>query len=129
MGYIAVIVAAVAGFGTGAVWYGAFSRQWMQATGRTREEIEASSDKLPFVIAFLGSLLAAGLMRHMFVTGDITGALRCMLYGAGIGAFLVGPWIVLHYAFAGRPRSLWAIDMGHTVAALTVIGLVLGLFY
>lgn len=129
MDYLAVFAAAMAGFATGAVWYGVLGPHWMRAAGRTQEDIAADTDKTPFIVAFLGALVAAGVMRHLFVTAEITGALRCMAYGAGLGAFLVAPWIVLHYAFAGRPKALWAIDAGHTVLALGVIGLVLGLFY
>lgn len=129
MGIIAVIVAAVLGFATGAVWYGALGAQWMQAVGRTKEEIEADKDKTPFVIAFVAALLASMVMHHMFTMAGIEDALRCLAYGAGLGLFLVAPWIVLHYGFAGRPKALWIIDAGHTVAAFAVIGLVLGLFY
>ena len=64
----------------------------------------------------------------MFAAGGVTGMMRCLGYGAGIGAFVVMPWVILHYAFAGRPKSLWWIDGGHTVAAFAVMGLVLGLF-
>lgn len=129
MGVIAVIVAAFAGFATGAIWYGALGSQWMKAVGRSQEDIEADKDKTPFIVAFLGALLAAILMHHMFTMAGIEEAMRCLAYGAGLGAFLVAPWIVLHYAFAGRPKALWIIDAGHTVAAFSVIGLVLGLFY
>jgi len=129
MGIIAVFVAAILGFSTGAAWYSALGSQWMQAVGRTKEDIDADKDKTPFVIAFLGALLASILMHHMFTMAGIEDALRCMGYGAGLGLFLVVPWIVLHYAFANRPRALWVIDAGHTVAAFAVIGLVLGLFY
>ncbi len=129
MEYIAVIAAAISGFAVGGVWYGALGAQWMRAVGRTKEDIAADKSPLPFIIAFLGALLAAGVMRHMFVTGEIVGAMRCMAYGAGIGAFLIAPWIVLHYAFAGRPVALWVIDAGHTIMAFAAMGLVLGLFY
>lgn len=129
MGYLAVIVTALSGFAVGAVWYGALGTQWMQAVGRTKEEIEADKSPVPFIIAFLGALCAAGMMRHVFVMADVTDAWRALGYGAGIGAFLVAPWIVLHYAFAGRPKALWVIDAGHTVLAFAVMGLVLSLFY
>ncbi len=128
MGFLGVILAAAAGFGVGAIWYGGLSARWMVAVGTTKEEIADDNSPLPFVIAGLAALLAAGMMRHMFVTGEVTGWLRCGAYGAGIGAFMVMPWIILHYAFAGRPRSLWWIDGGHTVAAFTVMGVVLGIF-
>jgi hypothetical protein len=33
MGFLAVIVAALAGFGVGAAWYMTLARPWMEATG------------------------------------------------------------------------------------------------
>ena len=41
---IAVIVAAVAAFGVGAVWYAAlFPKQWLAAIGKTEAEIDRAS--------------------------------------------------------------------------------------
>lgn len=128
MEFLGVILAAAAGFGFGAVWYGGLSARWMVAVGTTKDDLAEDKSVLPFVIAGIAALFAAGMMRHMFVTGEVSGWLRCGAYGAGIGAFLVMPWVLLHYAFAGRPRSLWWIDGGHTVGAFAVMGAVLGLF-
>jgi len=128
MTYLAILLAAVGGFAVGAVWYMSLATQWMAAVGRTEDEIKADQNPLPFIIAFLAALSAATVMQHMFAAGNVTGVMRCVGYGAGIGAFIVMPWVILHYAFAGRPKSLWWIDGGHTVAAFAVMGLVLGFF-
>ncbi len=128
MTYLTILVAAVAGFAVGAVWYMGLSTRWMTAVGRTEEEIKADQNPLPFIIAFLGALSAAAVMQHLFAVAGVSGVWRCFGYGAGIGFFVVMPWVILHYAFAGRPKSLWWIDGGHTVAAFAVMGLVLGFF-
>lgn len=128
MTYLAILLAAIGGFAVGAVWYMSLAKPWMAAVGRTEEQIKADQNPLPFIIAFLAALSAATVMQHMFAAGGVTGMMRCLGYGAGIGAFVVMPWVILHYAFAGRPKSLWWIDGGHTVAAFAVMGLVLGLF-
>ena len=128
MTYLAILLAAIGGFAVGAVWYMSLAKPWMAAVGRTEEQIKADQNPLPFIIAFLAALSAATVMQHMFAAGGVTCMMRCLGYGAGIGAFVVMPWVVLHYAFAGRPKSLWWIDGGHTVAAFAVMGLVLGLF-
>ena len=128
MTYLAILLAAIGGFAVGAVWYMSLANPWMAAVGRTKEEIDADQNPLPFIIAGLAALSAATVMQHMFAASGVTGAMRCLGYGAGIGAFIVAPWVILHYAFAGRPKSLWLIDGGHTVAAFAVMGLVLGIF-
>lgn len=128
MQILGVLLAAAAGFGMGAIWYMSLAKPWMEAIGKTQEEIDSNQSPVPFIIAGIAAILAAGLMRHMFVMGDITTLGRCFSYGAGIGAFLVAPWVVLHYAFAGRPVKLWMIDGAHVVLAFAAMGLVLGFF-
>ena len=128
MGILAVLLAAAAGFGAGAVWYMTLGKQWMAAVGKTEEEIKADQNPLPFIIGFLASLLTAGMMRHVFATSAVEGVGAGLVGGLGVGLFLVAPWILTNYAFAGRPRTLWWIDAGHAVLACTAIGTVLGLF-
>lgn len=128
MGFLAVILAAAVMFGTGAVWYMTLAKPWMKAVGRTEEDIKADKSPLPFIIAGVAAISAAGMMRHMFAASGMTGIWEGLVSGLGVGLFIVAPWVVLHYAFAGRPRSLWWIDAGHVILAFTLGGLVLGLF-
>ena len=128
MGILSVLLAAAAGFATGAVWYMALGKQWMAATGRTEEEIKADKSPVPFAIGFLASLLTAGMMRHIFATSGIDGIVAGLVGGLGIGVFIAAPWILTNYAFANRPRALWWIDAGHAALACGAIGAVLGLF-
>ena len=65
--YLAVVVAAVAGFLLGWGWYVAFGKAWKEALGR--QEGDCKPTPLPFILAGLGSLLMAwmlaGLMGHL----------------------------------------------------------------
>ncbi len=128
MHLVAVLLAAAAGFAAGAVWYMVNARRWAAAVGRTEDEVGADRSALPFVIGFAASLLTAGLMRHVFASGGVSGIGGGLLGGFGVGLFFVAPWILTNYAFAGRPRALWWIDGGHVVLACSAIGLVLGVF-
>ena len=101
--------------------------RWMAAVGLTEEEIKANPSKMPFIVAGIGNLVTAGMMRHIFAASDISGAGAGLIAGLGIGLFMTAPWILTNYAFAGRPRPLWWIDAGHATAACAVIGLILGL--
>ena len=53
MGVVAVLVAALAGFAMGAVWYMALSKPWIQAAGIEVDETgrPKNGSPLPFVIA------------------------------------------------------------------------------
>ncbi len=71
--YLAVFIAAVAGWIAGAIWYMALAKPWMTALGTTREQIEASKSQpgawLPFAFAFVACVVMAwvlaGLMGHL----------------------------------------------------------------
>jgi len=128
MQLIAVFLAAAAGFGAGALWYMVNAGRWAAAVGRSEDELKSQRTALPFVMAIVASVLTAGLMRHAFVSGGVSGIGGGLLSGFGVGLFFVAPWIVTNYAFAGRPRALWWIDAGHVVLACSAIGLVLGVF-
>ena len=57
--WIAVVVAAVASMALGAAWYMLLAKQWMAALGKTREQVMASGNVAPFVIAFVMQLVMA----------------------------------------------------------------------
>ena len=128
MGILSVLLAAAAGFATGAVWYMIFGTAWMAAIGRTEAEIKADRSPLPFIIGFLASLATAGMLRHIFAMAGVEGVGAGLIGGLGVGLFMTAPWILTNYAFAARPRALWWIDAGHAALACTAIGTVLGLF-
>lgn len=128
MGFLAVILAAAAGFASGAVWYMVNGKRWMEAAGLSEAEIKQDKSPMPFIVGALASLLTAGLMRHVFAGAGVGGIGAGLVGGLGVGLFFVAPWIMTNYAFAGRPRALWWIDSGHVVLACSAIGLVLGVF-
>ncbi|MEM9044171.1 MAG: DUF1761 domain-containing protein, partial [Pseudomonadota bacterium] len=117
MAYLGVFLAALAGFAAGSVWYMTNGARWMEATGRTEEEIKADKSPLPFIIAFLASLFTAGMMRHIMVSSGVSGLVDGLISGLGIGLFVIAPWILTNYAFAARPKALWWIDAGHVILA------------
>ena len=61
MEFLKVIVAALAGFGVGAVWYTALSRPWMEAAGIPRAadgRPSMGTSPLPFAVALFAELAA-----------------------------------------------------------------------
>jgi len=126
MGYLAVIVAAIAAYAFGAVWYMVMAKPWMKAAGLTEETIN-SKNPVPYVVAFLSCVLVAGMIRHIFVTAEVTSSFEGAVSGFGIGFFIVVPWLATHYGFAQRPVSLLLIDGVYPTVGCTLIGLILTL--
>lgn len=131
MEIVNVIVAAVAGFGLGAVWYMVLAEPWMEAAGIAKGpdgKPEGKQDPMMFAITFLMILIVAGMMRHVFALGGIDTLGKGIVGGFGIGLFFISPWIVINNLYGGRPFKLSVIDGGYATAACALMGLVLTLF-
>ena len=124
--YLAVVVAAVAGFFLSWGWYALFSKIWMKALGQTKEDLKPAA--LPFLIAAVAYLLMAwmlaGLMGHL---ANVT------VRGGIIAAFFV--WVgfvltttVVNQTFRGTPFSVTWIDVGNWLAVLLLMGAIIGAF-
>jgi hypothetical protein len=130
--WLAVIIAAVAGWLVGAVWYSVLSKQWLAAQGKTMETAkqDAAGQSLPvlLIIVFVANLIMAvmlsGIMTHV---GPFT-VRSGMISGALIWFGFVITAIATNYAFQGRKPMLTVIDGGYWLAVLLVIGGVLGAF-
>ncbi|MDW3180493.1 DUF1761 domain-containing protein [Roseobacter sp.] len=131
MEYLSVLIAGVAGFMFGAVWYTVLADKWMAASGVALDESGKPanrSDPVPYITSLLGAILVAGMMRHTFELSGIDTVGKGLVSGLGIGLFLVSPWIATFYSFGARPRSLILIDSGYATFGCTLIGIVLTLF-
>ncbi len=130
MGVVSVLLAALAGFGVGAVWYGLFSRAWVADSGvRVDAEGKPEGGARPAVFAgaFLCILVVAGMMRHIFALSGITQPGAGLVSGLGVGLFLIAPWITMNVLYTLRPIRLAAIDGGYAATGCAAIGLVLTL--
>lgn len=126
-----VLVAAMAGFVLGAVWYMVFAQPWLEDTGIPRGpdgKPEGGQDPVLFAKSFVLILIVAGMMRHMFILSGIDTAGKGIVSGAGIGLFLIAPWIALNNLYGARPLRLSMIDGGYATVACALMGLVLVLF-
>jgi hypothetical protein len=134
--YLAIVLAAVAAWLAGAVWYGALAKPWVAAQGKTMAEFKAQQEAqrgspmayAPFVIAFVAELvmawMLAGTLGHL-------GAGQVTLRNGLITAFFLWLGFVLttmavNYAFGGRKPMLFAIDAGHWLLVLLVEGAIIG---
>lgn len=127
MGYLSVVVAGFAAFAFGAVWYMSLAKPWMAASGVTQEQQKATGP-MPYVVALIGAIICAGMMRHIFAASGIDTPMKGLISGLGIGLFIAVPWLATNYAFALRPKLLTLIDGGYSSGGCAVIGLVLTLF-
>ena len=130
MGLIGVLVAAVAAWVFGAVWYTALSKPWIRAAGvpvDANGKPQGNGSALPFVLSALAMVIVAGMMRHIFAMAGIATAGAGLIAGLGIGAFFITPWVMINNAYPGRPFMLTLIDGGYAIFGCAIIGTVLTL--
>ncbi len=125
--YVGVIVAAVAAFVFGAVWYGALGKHWMAAQGKTGPQMKASAMPIgPMITSFVGLIvmawMLAGLIGHLGFETLRTGAVS----GAFVWFGFVLTTTVVNHAFQGQKRLLTVIDAGHWLGVLVIQGAVIG---
>lgn len=130
MGIFAVLVAAIAGFVFGAVWYMTLAKPWVAAANIAvdADGKPVNNSPLTFVLAGVAMLLVAGMMRHTFALSGIDTLAKGLMSGLGIGLFFISPWIMINNAYGDRPFRLTLIDGGYATFGCAIMGLVLMLF-
>lgn len=126
-----VIVAALAAFAFGAVWYMSMSKAWIAAAELPVDasgKPQGSGGAMPFVVGLVAMLVVAGMMRHILAMSGLTTIGGGIMGGAGIGAFLITPWVAMNYAFGMRKPMLTVIDGVNSIVGCTVMGAVLNAF-
>ena len=128
---LAILAATVASWLLGAAWYMALGTLWLEAIGKTKEELVGPSGKpspVPFVISFMAELVMAFVLALLVVRiGPVTVPNGI---AAGFLAWLgfVATSMIVNHRFGGDRPMLTLIDSGHWLAVLLVQGAVIGLF-
>ena len=132
MNYLAIFAAAAAGYAFGAVYYMTLGNAWMNALGKTKEDIMGPDGKgsaLPFIIAAVAALVMAfvlaGTIGHLG-QGQIT-LRNGVISGAFIWAGFIVTTIWVNHAYQGQSFRLTLIDSGHWLGVLLIQGAVIGL--
>ena len=125
--YLAVIVAAIAYWLLGAIWYGVvFGKAWMALEQMTEEQARSMNPVLPYVITLVLNVLIAYVLAQICIwrNADTLGR------GASVGVLLwigfVGPVTFTTYMYEMRPKELYAINQFFPLAGFVLMGAILG---
>jgi len=125
--WIAIVVAAVASFLLGGLWYSPvlFARAWQREAGITDEQLKNANMGKIFSLAFILCLLAAWI----FATFLGPRPSLALGFGAGFsaGLFWVAASFGINYLFERRSFKLFLINGGYHTLQFTVIGGVISL--
>jgi len=131
--WLAVVVAAVAFFVLGALWYGPFfGKIWQRGVGLSDDEMKSANMGKLFGSAFIMAILISvgmaifffGFVAEPGCEMEMTVSAGAM-YGLMTGIFFLLPSISMNYLFARKGVALMLIDSGYHVVAYTLVGLIL----
>src|SRR5688572_21776730 len=89
--WLAVIVAALASFAVGGLWYSniLFAKPWMAAVGKTEEELRGASSPLPYVVAFVATAISAIVLSMVSDWAGVDDVVSGALLGLAVGIGLI----------------------------------------
>lgn len=125
--WLAVLVAALATFLLGGLWYSPilFAKSWQKAAGVTDEQLKSANMGMIFGIAFIFSLIMATNLAFYLAdpATDLTwGMTAGFLAGFGWVFLSIGTLML----FERRPWSYLLINGGYFVVSFVVMGAIIG---
>jgi len=126
LNYLAVIIAAVANFAVGSIWYSKilFGDVWMRANGFTDEDTEGVNMGFLFAKAFVLIFVSAFILA-MFIGPEGTLASGLMA-GFFVGVGWVATSLGVIDLFERRPTAHFLVNSGYHLVAFMVMGLIIG---
>jgi hypothetical protein len=133
LNYLSILIAAVAAWIFGGIYYTSLSKPWLAAQGKTLEQCQAeqagksgAAKAAPFILVFAGEIIMAfvlyGILVHLSaftIRGGVISAAFCW-FG------FVLTTVASNYAFAGKSPMLTVLDSGAWLGAMIIMGAILG---
>ena len=131
--WFAVIVATLAAFALGALWYSVlFKNAWIREVGLSEEEMKKGANMgLIFGTTLLLTFIMALGLAMIWHTEDLSEVtwLVGLYHGLAIGLAFVATSTGINYLYQRKSITLWAIDAGYQVTFLALIGAILGAWH
>lgn len=121
---LAVVIAAIAFFMVGALWYGAlFGKPWQREAGITEAPQGRQVAKI-MGLTFAFELLVVLMLDHTIARTGASGHV-IMMIATGFGLSIMTPAIGINYLHQRKSLTLFLIDAGHFVVGMAAAGAVL----
>jgi Protein of unknown function (DUF1761) len=125
--YVAVLVAGVASFVLGAVWYTALSEPWMVAQGLTDAQIQADEGGASqFIVSFLSYIAVAYTLSIVFKSMTINTWQKGLQTGALFGFIFVFMQTMVNNMYGMKGFDLTLINGGFGTLMCSLAGAIVG---
>lgn len=128
--FLAVLVAAIASFGLGALWYSPalFGKSWQAELGFSDEYLKEGNMGKIFGSSFILILVMAFGMA-MLIQGHFAQEITWLTglkHGLYVGIVFVGTSTGINMLYQRKSLKLWFIDAGYQIVFLAIMGAILG---
>jgi hypothetical protein len=131
--WLSIVLAAVAAWLFGAVYYTALSKWWIAAQGKTIEQCKAeqaakstAENVLPFVLVFAAEIVMGWAMYGILVHIHTFTVRAGLISAAALWFGFILTTITVNNAFTGRKPMMTVIDSGAWLGAMLIIGGIVG---
>lgn len=133
--FLAVILATVAGFAIGGLWFGpkTFFPVWWKLMGKSPEEQPGSESMATvFGLTFLGAITQASVLGLILpLIADTVGGLDWfggLATGALLGLGFSAATSLSHKLFGGFGLKVWVLEVGQDIVSLAAMGAIVAAF-
>lgn len=129
----AVIVAAIAAWLFGAVYYTSLGKAWLAAQNKTEDDIKCGgktgfAKAAPFILSFIAEILMAGMLAGLMIRSGPMTIVHGLKAAFAVWFGFMLTTMAVNYAFADRKPALTLIDAGHWLGVVLIMGAVIGFF-
>jgi len=131
--FLSILIAAVAAWIFGGIYYTALSKPWLAAQGKTLEQCQAEqtgksgvAKAAPFILVFVGEFIMAWVLYGILVHLNMFTVRAGLISGAFCWFGFVLTTMAVNNAFTSRRVMLTVIDSVHWLGSLLIIGAILG---
>jgi len=125
MNWLAVVIATLAFFAVGAIWYTAlFGKIWQREVGLSDEQLTGGRNMMLIMgTCFVLEFIVAMTVGHMVDYLEPSDRAKMMI-AVGLGLAIMAPAIGITYLYMRKSLKLFLIDAGHFVVGMAAVGAV-----
>jgi len=125
--YPAVVVAAIAYFLLGGLWFDlVFAKQWMAYEHMTEAQAHSVNPVPFFIVTLVLDLLIAFVLAQLCNWRNANTAARGAALGVLLWIGIVAPIDYTTHMYEMRPHGLFIVNDGYPLAGLVLMGVILG---
>ena len=125
---IAILVAGLAGWIFGAIWYGLLGKVWQRAQGLNPDDVKDKKMPLaPMLTSLAVAFVMAAVLFLILANLGVIGLLPSLIAGLTIGVGFLFTSTLVNNMFQQRSFTLTLIDGTHWALAVTVEAVVISL--